>query len=88
MALRSKFDDVIAYDLVRKCDYEGISLLCKLKGWKISPEDVQDYSSFLPAAAVVARSGGRPVGMYPCIEPIEFFTNNRFFYDLSTTQNN
>ena len=63
MALGSKSGDAIEYDLVRKYDYEGISLLCKLKGWKISPEDVQEYSSFLPPAAVVARSGGRPVGM-------------------------
>ena len=76
MALGSKSGDAIEYDLVRKCDYEGISLLCKLKGWKISPEDVQEYSSFLPPAAVVVRSGDRPVGMYPCIESIQLFRNN------------
>ena len=62
MALGSKFGVAPEHQLVRKCDYEGVSLLCNLEGWKISPEDVQQYSSFLPPVAIVARSGGRPVG--------------------------
>ena len=62
MALGSKSGVVPEYDFVRECDHKGISLLCKLNGWKILPEDVQQYSSSLPPAAVVARSSGRPVG--------------------------
>ena len=64
MATKKEGSKDVTYGVVEESDYETISIMTDSEGWNTSTEDVKYLCSFLPAAAKVARSGDKLLGVY------------------------